>query len=82
MSSLRWLVGRRDQWRSREVASPGKIEAFLDAYEKLCREHGFSLSHEDGHGAFEIEAFSQNDIEWVRGAHIGQTLDENGDEIK
>jgi hypothetical protein len=32
-----------------------KALAFLAAVDAVCKKHGFVISHEDGHGAFEIE---------------------------
>ena len=52
------------------VESPASVEAFLDEYEALCKKHNFSLSHEDGHGGFEIEPFDQSNIAWVRAASM------------
>jgi hypothetical protein len=79
MTNERYLVGGYGTNReSRRVASPLKIEAFLDEYEALCRKHGLSLSHEDGHGGFEIEVFDKHNIDWVRQAAIGLSLDANG----
>lgn len=45
------------------------IDAFLADVEAVCRKHGFSLSHEDGQGAFEVEEFRESNIEWLKDAH-------------
>lgn len=37
--------------------------AFLRELAALCKKHGRSISHEDGHGAFIIEEFSRRNIE-------------------
>lgn len=44
------------------------IAAFLDDIEAVCRKHGMSIEHQDGHGAFEIWEFNQDAIEWLRAA--------------
>lgn len=43
-----------------------KVTAFLDDIEAVCRKHGLCISHEDAHGAFEIETFDQYFINWLR----------------
>jgi hypothetical protein len=37
--------------------------------EAVCRKHGFSISHEDVHGAFEIEPFSEAAMDWLKEAN-------------
>lgn len=67
---------RWDQRVTSFVESPEKIEKFLDAYEKLCREHNISFSHEDEHGSFIIENFRQTNIEWARDASIDRSYED------
>ncbi len=43
-------------------------EQFFDAYEALCREYGYSLSHEDTHGAFLLERLDEQNLRWARAA--------------
>lgn len=64
--------GRWDSDASKEIPKESlpRVEAFFDEYEALCRRMGLSLGHEDGHGAFEVGAFSEGDIEWARAAHL------------
>lgn len=40
------------EWK--EVERPD-VDAFIEDVIAVCERHGFSISHEDGHGAFEIE---------------------------
>lgn len=42
-----------------------KAEAFLREYKDLCKKYNISLSHEDGHGAFILENYDEDNIEWV-----------------
>lgn len=46
-----------------------KIDAFIEEVIAVSKKHGFSISHEDGHGAFEIEKFSESNTSWLRHAH-------------
>lgn len=46
-----------------------KIDAFIEEIIKVCKKHKFSIGHEDGHGAFEIEKFSESNAGWLRNAH-------------
>ena len=46
-----------------------KIDAFIEDVIEVCRAHGFSISHEDGHGAFLIEPFNADLAEWLRCAY-------------
>lgn len=45
-----------------------KIDKFLDAIILTCKRHGFSISHEDGHGAFIIERYQDNYSKWIHHA--------------
>jgi hypothetical protein len=45
------------------------VDAFISDLVAVCRKHNMSISHEDGHGAFEIESFSKDNIEWLSEAH-------------
>jgi hypothetical protein len=55
--------------RLNDDAEVPAIDAFLADVEAVCRKHGFSLSHEDGQGAFEVEEFSESNIAWLKDAH-------------
>lgn len=46
-----------------------KIAKFLDELELLYRKYGLSIAHEDNHGAFIIERFSEDNLEWIKCAH-------------
>lgn len=49
---------------------PGKQIKFLNDIEKVCKKYNLSISHEDPHGAFKIEKYSEENIEWLKHAHI------------
>ena len=53
-----------------EEPIPYNVNCFLNEYEELCKQWGLSLSHEDGHGAFIVEEFSESNIQWVQYATI------------
>lgn len=43
-----------------------KAEKFIDDIIEVCKKHGLSLSHEDSHGAFEIEPYDEGYTEWLK----------------
>jgi flagellar biosynthesis/type III secretory pathway protein FliH len=45
-----------------------KVQAYLAALEAVGKEHGFSLGHEDGHGAFLV--FRGGGGDWFTGARL------------
>lgn len=47
-----------------------KEKAFLDELVEVYRRHGFSLSHQDSHGSFEVEEFDEYNVEWLYQANI------------
>lgn len=59
------MVNSRDE-STQEVVP--EVDAFLDEIEVVCRKHGMSISHEDGHGAFIVERFHEFFVEWLRNA--------------
>lgn len=66
---LRWRRFDRNSDRfSGYAPSAPEVEAFLDDIEAVCRKHNISLSHEDTHGGFRIQAFDEGNIEWLRQA--------------
>lgn len=58
---------------SQEVEN-ARIDAFLAEIEAVCRKHKLSISHEDGHGAFEIEDFDESNLRWLNVAHDRTTV--------
>lgn len=65
---MRWW-SRKDK----EVPTP-KIDAFLLEVDAVCRKHGFSIGHEDGHGAFIVENYSEGDFAWLNAAHVAEDV--------
>ena len=52
-----------------------EVDAFLREIVEVCKEHGFSLSHEDTHGAFVVEKYEEGNIQWLMDAMIGESVD-------
>lgn len=52
------------------VETSKELKRFFKDIENVCKKHGYSISHEDGHGAFEIEGYSDDNINWLKNAHI------------
>ena len=48
-----------------------RIKNFMREYEELCIRHGMSLSHEDYQGAFIIDEYDKDNVEWVKSALDG-----------
>lgn len=44
----------RKRWSStaKRIVENQKIDAFLAEIEAVCKRHGLSIAHEDGHGLF------------------------------
>ena len=68
----RWRNVTTDPSRDQdgEVDSPAYVEAFLDEIAAVCRKHGLSISHEDGHGNFELKPFDEHNVSWLRNASL------------
>ena len=48
--------------------------AFLDDLIEVCKKHGLSIAHEDGHGGFLVAPYNDHDAEWLRGADVDKLL--------
>lgn len=44
------------------------VDKFLEDVIDVCKKHGLSISHEDQHGGFEVEAISDVNLNWLMGA--------------
>lgn len=51
------------------IETPREMQAFLNEIVEVCKRHGLSISHEDYHGAFIIERYCEDNIEWLTSAH-------------
>ena len=52
-----------------------KIDDFLGDIIKVCKKYKYSISHEDGHGAFEIGEYNETDANWLLSSHIEKRYD-------
>jgi hypothetical protein len=50
------------------------VDHFLQEIAAVCKKHGFSIGHEDTHGAFIIEAYDKANIDWLMCALIGKSI--------
>lgn len=50
------------------IEMPNEMMSFLLEIEKVCKKHGFSISHEDIHGGFIIQEYKYSNIEWLKSA--------------
>ena len=53
------------RWNGKDFSENKKVDDFLNEIKEVCKKHGFSISHEDGHGCFEVEKYSDKNIEWL-----------------
>jgi len=54
--------------QSKRVVAPD-IDAFIEELRILCKKHNITIGHEDGHGAFEFYAYSDDDMDWIQHGH-------------
>jgi hypothetical protein len=64
----RWNIEKGSEMENEQV------DNFLQEIASVCQKHGFSISHEDGYGAFVIEAYDKANIDWLMDAHIGKSI--------
>jgi hypothetical protein len=54
-----------------ESVEDPKVDAFLDELLEVCRRHGMSLGHQDGHGSFLVyKLVDEFFYGWLRAAAI------------
>ena len=51
-----------------------KVEAFLQEVVEVCKKHGMAIGHQDSQGAFVVEAFTQESVEWLLDAVVSKEL--------
>lgn len=52
------------------VETSKELKKFFKDIENVGKKHGYSISHEDGHGAFEIEKYDDDNIDWLKNANL------------
>lgn len=63
-----WQKERYNQ--NSELVRIPEVDKFLWEITEVCQRHGFAISHEDGHGSFIIEKFSEECLEWLFAASV------------
>jgi hypothetical protein len=58
------------RWSKRKRADHENvaIDQFIEDVIRVCKKHGYSIEHEDAHGAFEVVPFNDDASEWLRAA--------------
>lgn len=51
--------------KSEHIETPKEMIEFLKEIESVCKKYNMSISHEDGHGAFEIEEYNERNMRWL-----------------
>jgi 2-phospho-L-lactate guanylyltransferase (CobY/MobA/RfbA family) len=46
-----------------------RVDAFIKEILEVCKRHSLSISHEDCHGAFIVEDYSEDRERWLSAAH-------------
>ena len=54
--------------KNKRIKIPNDMKNFIEEIEVLCKKYNFSISHEDHHGAFEIEEYDESFMEWFKQA--------------
>ena len=57
-----------DRQSGEYIESPSEMETFMCEIQKVCKKYGFSISHEDEHGAFIIQEYKDSNIQWLKQA--------------
>jgi hypothetical protein len=65
-----WEHQNRKKFWAYLEAKRRPIREFLQAIARVCEDFGLSLSHEDGHGAFEITPYDDYNQDWLSRAHF------------
>lgn len=50
------------------IERPKEIINFFNEIEEVCKKYNISISHEDGHGNFELERYSEGLMDWLKSA--------------
>lgn len=59
----------RDADKREHVEMPGEMQDFINDIISVYHRHGLSLAHEDIGGNFEIQKFSDKNVEWLKNAY-------------
>lgn len=53
------------------IKTPIEMENFFNEIDILCKKYNLSISHENSHGNFIIEKYSEYNSDWLRSASKG-----------
>lgn len=56
--------------KNKFVETSKNLNNFFNEIESICKKYGYSISHEDGQGAFNIEKYSEDNIDWLKNANL------------
>jgi len=66
------------RWNGNQEVEMPRVDAFIEEIIGVYRKHGMSIGHEDGQGAFEIEAYRERNVDWLRDARVRGAVDNGG----
>lgn len=58
-----------DADKGKHVEMPKEMQEFINDIVSVYHKHGLSLAHEDTGGSFEIQRFSEKNVEWLKNAY-------------
>lgn len=50
----------------KSIKTPARMVNFFNDIEEVCKKHNLSIAHEDGHGSFLIETYSEFNMKMLR----------------
>jgi hypothetical protein len=56
-------------------------DAFLADIEAVCRKHGIVIAHEDRHGSFVLDPFTEDGLAWLRSAGFDDREEPSSHEV-
>lgn len=60
----------KPRWCDDQYIESDRIDAFVADIVATCKKHGLSISHEDGHGGFIVDALNQKLVDWFCAASV------------
>jgi len=51
-----------------------QFEKFIQEIEDVCKKYQISISHEDTHGAFILQPYSKEYMDWFKCAHVTKEI--------
>lgn len=60
------------------MALNDKSKEFIEEIISVCKKHNLSIAHQDTQGAFIIEEYHDENIDWIKDAEINIKLNKHG----